>query len=320
MPIIHTKWHPVKPFSSIDFRKYWAYPVPGYNMRLLFLLIALCAPATQAQDRVNVRGYIKKDGTFVAPHERSRPNALKWDNDDYKPSEKPFNESYSNPTKNYGAEWLAPNAHRFVDDNPNNDTPNFGWLDSTPNNEKPAPAHKRHSAPLPEVSGFSQDEASQDFGILRKERKSEWSSPDPEPLHTNPDFLIPAQAPLDYSRPKPKPWEDKNSDPDVEMDQPKPFKVKAPTYGLDDEKVPDYNFGGTGLNSFGRDEPRGHEKPDIDSLETPTYSAPALPSYEQPASPTYPPENVESDSPPSYEYKPSDTQEASGSDDSGSGE
>lgn len=44
------------------------------------LLLALCATSLFAQGTTKVRGYVKKDGTVVAPHTRTLPNKTKDDN------------------------------------------------------------------------------------------------------------------------------------------------------------------------------------------------------------------------------------------------
>jgi hypothetical protein len=94
---------------------------------LLFLPILFnCAPALFAGD-VNVRGYERKDGTYVAPHTRSEPNAYRWDNKSYTPSQPAYNDSYSKPTKNYGSDWNTPSDTRLQDSNPYNDNPPSGY-------------------------------------------------------------------------------------------------------------------------------------------------------------------------------------------------
>lgn len=52
-------------------------------MKIVALLLALCAMVTASfaeAGGVRVRGYTRKDGTYVAPHYRSSPNATKTDN------------------------------------------------------------------------------------------------------------------------------------------------------------------------------------------------------------------------------------------------
>jgi hypothetical protein len=46
--------------------------------RFIISLLILTAGAASAQ--VHVKGYTKKDGTYVAPHERTAPNSTKADN------------------------------------------------------------------------------------------------------------------------------------------------------------------------------------------------------------------------------------------------
>ena len=87
------------------------------------LLTIFLVPSFSFAGDVNVRGYTKKDGTYVAPHTRSQPNAYQWDNKSYEPSQPAYNESYSNPTKNYGSDWTKPSKTRYQDSNPYNDSP-----------------------------------------------------------------------------------------------------------------------------------------------------------------------------------------------------
>lgn len=53
---------------------------------------------------VSVKGYYRKNGTYVAPHVRSEPNGLKYDNYSYTPSQGLYNPSYG--TK--GTTWDTP--------------------------------------------------------------------------------------------------------------------------------------------------------------------------------------------------------------------
>jgi hypothetical protein len=43
---------------------------------------------------VSVKGYYRKDGTYVSPHVRSNPNGLKYDNYSYTPSQGLYNKTY----------------------------------------------------------------------------------------------------------------------------------------------------------------------------------------------------------------------------------
>jgi hypothetical protein len=44
------------------------------------LAVVLSMFAVSATAQVHVRGYVKKDGTYVAPHERTAPNSTTLDN------------------------------------------------------------------------------------------------------------------------------------------------------------------------------------------------------------------------------------------------
>jgi hypothetical protein len=46
---------------------------------IAFALVALTAPFAYSQGRTNVRGTVRKDGTYVAPHQRTRANSTKRD-------------------------------------------------------------------------------------------------------------------------------------------------------------------------------------------------------------------------------------------------
>lgn len=48
------------------------------KLLLVTVAVALLAPSVSAQ--VSVRGYVRKDGTYVAPHYRSAPNSNPYDN------------------------------------------------------------------------------------------------------------------------------------------------------------------------------------------------------------------------------------------------
>lgn len=53
---------------------------------------------------VSVRGYVRKDGTYVSPHVRSNPNGLKYDNYSWTPSQGLYNKSYGTR----GSKWDTP--------------------------------------------------------------------------------------------------------------------------------------------------------------------------------------------------------------------
>jgi hypothetical protein len=74
-----------------------------YLSKILIVLFALIIPFI-SQAYVSVKGYYRSNGTYVAPHVRSNPNGLKYDNYGYKPSQGLYNSSYG--TK--GAAWDTP--------------------------------------------------------------------------------------------------------------------------------------------------------------------------------------------------------------------
>lgn len=68
------------------------------------LLVAVFCLSSTAEAVVNVKGYYRKDGTYVAPHVRSNPNGLKSDNYGYTPSQGKYNDTYGTR----GTEWDTP--------------------------------------------------------------------------------------------------------------------------------------------------------------------------------------------------------------------
>ena len=58
--------------------------------KTLFLLIFLMFNQV-AHASKHVKGYVKKDGTYVAPHQRSDPNRTQRDNYSSKPNINPYN-------------------------------------------------------------------------------------------------------------------------------------------------------------------------------------------------------------------------------------
>lgn len=73
------------------------------NGVFLFLVTFLVLPA-EVQAYVSVKGYYRSNGTYVAPHVRSNPNGLKYDNYGYKPSQGLYNSSYGTRS----ATWDTP--------------------------------------------------------------------------------------------------------------------------------------------------------------------------------------------------------------------
>lgn len=58
-------------------------------MRLIFILVGLLVANIAFAD-TNVRGYRKKDGTYVAPHHRSNSNSTQRDNWSSRPNSNPY--------------------------------------------------------------------------------------------------------------------------------------------------------------------------------------------------------------------------------------
>ena len=69
---------------------------------LLTVLFTFCISIAYAGD-VHVRGYYRKDGTYVQPYVRSSPNSEKWDN--YGPSQDSY--QFSNPrSRDYDSDGI----------------------------------------------------------------------------------------------------------------------------------------------------------------------------------------------------------------------
>lgn len=62
------------------------------TLSLVFLSIASTSPALS---QVNVRGYTNSYGTYVAPHQRTRPDSNRYNN-----YSSPRPSSYSSPSRN----------------------------------------------------------------------------------------------------------------------------------------------------------------------------------------------------------------------------
>lgn len=79
---------------------------------VLFLtLLVLFTSIGIADAYVSVRGYwrwTKSGVTWVRPHIRSVPNAFKFDNYSWRPSQGLYNKSYYAPTRHYSSKWYTP--------------------------------------------------------------------------------------------------------------------------------------------------------------------------------------------------------------------
>lgn len=78
----------------------------------LSFFLALAAFPVDAKD-VHVKGYYRKDGTYVRPHVRSSPNQYKWDN--YGPSRS--DSELMNPRSRDNDRDGTPNYLDYDDDN-----------------------------------------------------------------------------------------------------------------------------------------------------------------------------------------------------------
>ena len=59
-------------------------------MRKFIAALVLVSLATAASAQVRVKGYVKKDGTYVAPHVRTAPNSSRLDNYSTAPNYNPY--------------------------------------------------------------------------------------------------------------------------------------------------------------------------------------------------------------------------------------
>jgi len=73
---------------------------------LIFVIVLsfLLSLASPSYAYVSVKGYYRKDGTYVKPHVRSNPNGLKYDNYSWTPSQGLYNDTYGTR----GTYWDTP--------------------------------------------------------------------------------------------------------------------------------------------------------------------------------------------------------------------
>ena len=57
--------------------------------RVIAVVVLLCVAATSASAK-STRGYVKKDGTYVQPHQKTDPNKTKGDNYSTKGNTSPY--------------------------------------------------------------------------------------------------------------------------------------------------------------------------------------------------------------------------------------
>lgn len=78
--------------------------------RLLAGVVLALFAAGAASAQTYVRGYTKKDGTYVAPHYRSSPNSSTYDNWSTKPNVNPYTgqQGTKEPQSSYGSSYTSP--------------------------------------------------------------------------------------------------------------------------------------------------------------------------------------------------------------------
>lgn len=75
-------------------------------MKTLILSLLLVSFAVTLVSAGWVKGYMKKDGTYVEPYYRTNPNDYKWDNKDFNKWDSPYQTDWYNKSyfdKNYGS-------------------------------------------------------------------------------------------------------------------------------------------------------------------------------------------------------------------------
>jgi TPR repeat protein len=84
-------------------------------LRFLIALILIIGASVDALGQVRVRGYTKKDGTYVAPHMRSSPNSTQLDNWSVKGNVNPYTgvEGTRNPTNISPQQFYRPQINQF---------------------------------------------------------------------------------------------------------------------------------------------------------------------------------------------------------------
>lgn len=57
---------------------------------LILAAVSLCIVSSHASAATSVKGYVKKDGTYVAPHYQSKANSTRVDNYSSAPNVNPY--------------------------------------------------------------------------------------------------------------------------------------------------------------------------------------------------------------------------------------
>lgn len=111
-----TKWAITHAILKNTYTMCFYYFTKKLKVQLVILLVSICFCTDLAAQDVKVRGYYRKDGTYVQPHYRSRPNHTKLDNWSTKGNVNPYtgkrgtknvtdrsNPSYYYPTGDYNS-------------------------------------------------------------------------------------------------------------------------------------------------------------------------------------------------------------------------
>lgn len=80
-------------------------------MKKILMGLLLMATAS-AFAQVHVRGYTKKDGTYVAPHERTAPNSTNLDNYSTRGNTNPYTGKEGTKEPNYGYQAPQPQSYQ----------------------------------------------------------------------------------------------------------------------------------------------------------------------------------------------------------------
>ena len=77
-----------------------------------FIIISLFISVSFVDAYVSVKSSLRRTSsggiTGVRSYVKSSPNALKYDNYSWKPSQGLYNKSYFTPTRNYSSDWYTP--------------------------------------------------------------------------------------------------------------------------------------------------------------------------------------------------------------------
>lgn len=81
------------------------------TMTILMVLAVICVTALSAHADVRVRGYYRRNGTYVQPHYRSNPDGNFWNNWSTYPNINPYTGAVGTrhtPSYSSGYSWRTP--------------------------------------------------------------------------------------------------------------------------------------------------------------------------------------------------------------------